>query len=74
MTPLVPFFSERGKPRSSTWVMGVRPIVVRSSGALLALVLGFVGTRWGAQAMLAAIATLAIAVIAIEQRLETHKG
>jgi len=32
--------------------------------------LGFLGTRWGAQGALAAIALLAIAVIAIERRLE----
>jgi len=55
------------------WVMGMRPIVVRSLGALLALMLGFAGTRWGAQGALAAIAALAIAVIAIEQRLESRK-
>jgi len=37
-------------------------------------VLGFLGTRWGAQAALAAITALAIAVIAVEQRLESRKG
>jgi len=47
---------------------------VRSSGAAVALVLGFAGTRWGAQRALAAIAALAIAVIAVEQRLESRKG
>jgi hypothetical protein len=36
-------------------------------------VLGFAGTRWGAQVALAAIAGLAIAVIAIEQQLESRK-
>src|SRR5256712_7260223 len=56
------------------WVMGMRPIAVRSFGAAVALVLGFLGTRWGAQAALAAIAALAIAVIAVEQRLESRKG
>ncbi len=55
------------------WVMGMRPIAVRFLGALLALALGFRGTRWGTQAALAAIAALAIAVIAIEQRLESRK-
>jgi len=54
-------------------VMGIQPIAVRSFGALLAVALGFAGTRWGAQAALAAIALLAIAVIAIERRLETRK-
>jgi len=53
------------------WVIGTRPIVVRCLGAAVALMLGFVGTRWGAQAMLAA---LAIAVLVIEQRLESRKG
>src|SRR6266545_8265084 len=43
------------------WVMGMRPIAVRSFGAAVALVLGFFGTRWGAQAALAAIALLAVA-------------
>jgi len=54
------------------WVMGMRPIAVRSFGAVLAVALGFLGTRWGAQAALAAIAALAIAVIAIERRLESR--
>jgi low temperature requirement protein LtrA len=55
------------------WVMGMRPIAVRIVGAASAVVLGFAGTRWGAQAALAAVAALAIAVIAIEQRLESRK-
>jgi len=56
------------------WVMGMRPIAVRSLGAAIALVLGFAGTRWGAQAALAAITALAIAVIATERRLESRKA
>jgi len=56
------------------WVMGMRPIAVRSFGAAVALVLGFLGTRWGAQAALAAITALAIAVIAVEQRLESRRA
>jgi low temperature requirement protein LtrA len=56
------------------WVMGMHPIAVRCFGALLAVALGFAGTRWGAQAALAAIAALAIAVIAIERRLESRKA
>jgi len=56
-----------------TWVLGMRPIGVRSLGAATAPVLGFLGTRWGAQVALVAIAALAIAVIAIEQRLEARK-
>jgi low temperature requirement protein LtrA len=55
-------------------VMGMRPIAVRSLGATAALVLGFAGTRWGAQFALAAIALLAIAVIAIERQLESRKA
>jgi len=55
------------------WVMGMHPIAVRCFGAVLAVALGFAGTRWGAQAALAAIALLAIAVIAIERQLETRK-
>jgi low temperature requirement protein LtrA len=54
------------------WVMGMRPIAVRCAGAALAVVLGFAGTRWGAQVALAAIAVLAIAVIAVERRLESR--
>ena len=54
------------------WVMGMRPVAVRCLGAALAVALGIAGTRWGAQAALAAIALLAIAVIAIEQRLESR--
>jgi low temperature requirement protein LtrA len=56
------------------WVMGMRPIAVRCLGAALAVVLGFAGTRWGAQVALAAIALLAIAVIAVEQQLESRRG
>ena len=54
------------------WVMGMRPIAVRCVGAALAVVLGFSGTRWGAQDALAAIAALAIAVLLIERRLESR--
>ena len=56
------------------WVMGMKPIAVRSLGAAGALVLGSLGTRWGAQAALAAIAALAIAVIAVEQQLESRRS
>ena len=52
----------------------MKPIAVRSLGAAGALVLGFLGTRWGAQAALAAIAALAVAVIAIEQQLESRRS
>jgi len=52
----------------------MRPIAVRLLGAAVALVLGFVGTRWGAQGAPAAIAALAIALIAVEQQLEARKG
>src|SRR2546422_10668877 len=48
------------------------PIAVRCFGAVLAAELGFTGTRWGAQAALAAIALLAIAVIAVERQLESR--
>jgi low temperature requirement protein LtrA len=54
------------------WVMGMHPIAVRCFGAVLAVALGFAGTRWGAQAALAAIAALAIAVLLIERRLESR--
>jgi len=54
------------------WVMDMHPIAVRCFGAVLAVALGFAGTRWGAQAALAAIALLAIAVIAVERRLESR--
>ena len=56
------------------WVMGMRPIAVRCFGAVLAMVLGFAGARWETQAALAAVAALAIAVIAIERRMESRKG
>ena len=49
----------------------MRPIAVRSFGAVLAVVLGLAGTRWGAQVALTAIAALAVAVLLIERRLET---
>jgi low temperature requirement protein LtrA len=55
-------------------VMGMRPIGVRSLGAAAALLLGFAGTRWGAQAALASVAAIAIAVIAIEQQLEFRRS
>lgn len=54
--------------------MGMRPVAVRLLGAAVAIFLGFAGTRWGAQAALAAIAVLAIAVIAIERQMEPRKG
>jgi len=57
-----------------TWMMGMRPVAARCFGAAVAVVLGFAGTRWGAQTALAAIAALAIAVLLIERRLETRKG
>jgi len=47
---------------------------LRLLDAAVALILGFAGARWGAQAALAAIATPAIAVIAIEQQLESRKS
>ncbi|HMG60765.1 MAG TPA: hypothetical protein VK583_13630, partial [Burkholderiales bacterium] len=52
---------------------GYAAIAVRSLGTATALVLGFFGTLWGAQAALAAIAALAIAVLLIERRLESRK-
>jgi len=42
--------------------------------AAVALVPGFAGTRWGVQAALAAIATLAITVLLIERQLESRKA
>jgi len=56
------------------WVMGMRPVAVRFLGAIAAMVLGLAGTRWGAQAALAAVAALAIAVLLIERRLESRKS
>jgi len=56
------------------WVMGIKPVAVRCLGAVLAVVLGLAGTRWGAQAALAAIAALAITVLLIERWLESRKG
>jgi hypothetical protein len=52
----------------------MRPIAVRLLGAAAALLLGFAGTRWGAQAALAAVTALAVAVLLIEHRLESRKG
>jgi len=54
--------------------MGLRPIAVRFLGAAVAVMLGVAGTRWGAQAALAAIAAPAVAVLQIERRLESRKG
>jgi hypothetical protein len=53
---------------------GREPVVVRFLGAAVTLVLGFLGTRWGAQAMLAVIALLAIAIVAIKQQMEWRKS
>jgi len=53
--------------------MGMRPIAVRLLGAPVAVILGVAGTPWRAQAALAAIAALAIAVITIERQLESRK-
>ncbi len=58
----------KGQP---LWVMGLRPIAVRFLGAAVAVMPGVAGTRWGAQAALAAIA---VAVLLIERRLESRKG
>ena len=57
---------------SFRWVMGMRPIAVRLLGAAAALLLGFAGTRWGAQAALAAVAALAVAFLLLERRLESR--
>ena len=54
--------------------MGMRPIAVRLQGAVIAVLFGLGGDHWGAKGMLGAIAALAIAVIAIEQLLESRKG
>ena len=59
---------KKGQP---VWVMGMRPIAVRFLGASVAVMLGVAGTRWGAQAALAA---LAVAVLLIARRLESRKG
>jgi low temperature requirement protein LtrA len=56
------------------WVMGIRPLAVRLLGAVAALVIGLAEPRWGMLGGLAAIALLAIAVIAIERRLESRKS
>jgi hypothetical protein len=45
---------------------------VRCVGAAIIVALGLAGTRWGAQGALAAIATLAIAVIAVEPKMESR--
>jgi len=59
---------KKGQP---VWVMSMRPIAVRFRGAAVAVMLGVAGTRWGAQAALAA---LVVAVLQIERRLESRKG
>jgi low temperature requirement protein LtrA len=56
------------------WVMGMHPIAVRFVGAAAAIVLGAFGTNWRAQATLASVALLAIAVIAVERRMESRKA
>lgn len=56
------------------WVMGMSPITVRLLGAAIAASLGGIGAHWGAFASLAAIAAVAIAVLLIERRIETHRA
>jgi hypothetical protein len=50
----------------------VAPFTFAASGLLIGA--AFVDARWGAQGALAAIAALAIAVVAIEQQLESRKA
>lgn len=53
-------------------VMGMRPVWVRLAAAVVALLLGVAGTRWGAYWALASVAALVVAVIVIERRLEVR--
>jgi low temperature requirement protein LtrA len=54
-------------------VMGLRPVLVRALGAVIVLPLGFVGSLWGGEASLGAVAALAIVLLVIERRLERGK-
>jgi len=62
------------RERTSILANSLAPVRRAIPRRLPALVPGFAGTRWGAQAALAAIAALAIAVIATERRLESRKA
>ena len=55
------------------YVMGMRPIGARLTGAAAALALGILGASWGALGALATIALLAIAVLSIENLLDSKE-
>jgi low temperature requirement protein LtrA len=56
------------------WVMGIRPVIVRTLGAAIVLPLGVVGSLWGGDASLCAAAVLVIVLLVIEQGLERRKN
>lgn len=56
------------------WVMGIRPVIVRTLGAAIVLPLGAVGPLWGGDASLCAAAVLVIVLLVIEQGLERRKN
>jgi low temperature requirement protein LtrA len=55
------------------WALGIRPVFVRAIGAVIALVLGLLGPRWGGAPELAMVAALPIVLLVIEQKLEQGK-
>jgi hypothetical protein len=55
------------------WVMGIRPVIVRTLGAALVLPLGVVGPLWGGDVFLDAATLPVIVLLVIEQGLERKK-
>ena len=53
--------------------MGIRPVIVRALGAVIALALGVVGPLWGSEASLGAAAALVIVLLMIEQVVVSSK-
>jgi len=56
------------------WVMGIRPVIVRTLGAAIVLPLGAIGPLWGGDASLFVAAVLVIVLLVIEQGLEREKS
>jgi low temperature requirement protein LtrA len=55
------------------WVMGIQPVIVRTLGAALILLLGAVGPLWGGDASLGVAALLVMVLLVIEQGLERRR-
>jgi len=59
---------------SFRWVIGIRPVLVRVVGAVVALLLAIIGSQWNGVSQLGTPGALLIVLLTIEQRLERGSG